>query len=111
MNTDDLSGMPLRRRSVRVVVGVRLGGGLAAIPQRPGGGGLFVESDRPLATGSMLKLRSSCPVARCDTKSKARWWWSRRASGARPRSPGMGVEFTDSRRRRASPANSESRVV
>ncbi|HXV36049.1 MAG TPA: PilZ domain-containing protein [Myxococcota bacterium] len=68
-----------------------------------GAGGLFIESDAPLAPGSLLKLPFQLAAGRALHEIEGRVVWSKRAelgaaagtAGAGAGSAGMGIEFLD----------------
>jgi uncharacterized protein (TIGR02266 family) len=63
-----------------------------------GAGGLFIETDAPLAVGAVLRLRFRLPGGSALHALEGRVTWRHRPDEARAgdtRAGGMGVEFTD----------------
>jgi uncharacterized protein (TIGR02266 family) len=63
-----------------------------------GAGGLFIETDAPLAPGSLLSVRFRLPGGSVLHSIAGRVTWQHRLEDARAgdsRPGGMGVEFTD----------------
>ncbi len=63
-----------------------------------GAGGLFIETDRPLASGTPLRVRFRLGGSDRTHEIDGRVAWTQPpgAAGASVRTPGMGIEFTDS---------------
>ena len=81
-----------RRRTVRVLVEYLSDTGpRCETATTLGPGGLFIETDSPLAPGALFKLRLRLSEAGIDHEIEARVVWSKGDAGA----PGMGVEFLD----------------
>lgn len=86
-----------RRRTLRLLVDYPGGDGIRCdYATTLGAGGLFVESDDPLPSGSVFKVRFRLPGAPRLHEIEARVVWSQpaadRASG---QAPGMGIAFLD----------------
>ena len=85
-----------RRRTVRVLVEYLSGAGLCRDTATTlGAGGMFVETDHPLQTGSILKFTFELPAGGMRHELEGRVVWSRRPLATPAGSPGMGIEFTD----------------
>lgn len=85
-----------RRRTVRVMVDYTCDAGLCSEPATTlGAGGLFIESEAPLAEGTPLKMRFRLPGGAVDHEIEGRVAWRRRPTDPGHHAPGMGIEFTD----------------
>lgn len=85
-----------RRRTVRVLVEYVSDAGLAADPATTlGAGGIFIETESPLAESSSLKMRFTLPGGQTLHEIEGRVVWRRRPSDPGQHAPGMGIEFTD----------------
>ncbi len=87
-----------RRRSVRFLVDYVSREGLRCeYANTLGAGGMFVESDHPLAEGLPLRLRFRIPGGERLHEVEGRVVWSNRSEPleASVRPPGMGIQFTD----------------
>jgi hypothetical protein len=96
-----------RRRTVRIQVEYLFDADLRRERATTlGAGGLFIESDAPLAAGALLKLRFRLAAGRALHEIEGRVVWSKRAetgsaagsagAGAGSAgSAGMGIEFLD----------------
>ena len=85
-----------RRLTVRLLVDfVSAGGVRCEYATTLGAGGLFVESEEPLAAGTRLKVRFRLPGRETLHEIEGRVAWSQPAGADARRAPGMGVEFTD----------------
>jgi uncharacterized protein (TIGR02266 family) len=85
-----------RRLTVRLLVDFATSAGVRCeYATTLGAGGLFVESDEPLAVGSQLKVRFRLPGREALHEIEGRVAWSQPAGADARRAPGMGVEFTD----------------
>jgi len=61
-----------------------------------GAGGLFIASEDPLPTGTILKLHLRLPRGKVLHELEGRVSWVRRLdAGQQLHTPGMGVAFTD----------------
>lgn len=60
-----------------------------------GAGGLFIETESPLAEGSHLKMRFALPGGGANHEIEGRVVWRRRPSDHGGHVHGMGIEFTD----------------
>jgi uncharacterized protein (TIGR02266 family) len=58
-------------------------------------GGMFIETDEPLAMGVRFRLRFSVPDRKVPIDTVAVVRWSQPASKASPMAPGMGVRFEE----------------
>ena len=58
-------------------------------------GGMFIETDEPLAMGVRFRLRFSVPDRKHPIDTVAVVRWSQPASKASPMAPGMGVRFEE----------------
>ncbi len=87
-----------RRRTVRLLVDFLAGCGVRCeYATTLGAGGMFVETEEPLAAGTRLKVRFRLPGLDEVHEVEARVVWRQEADagpGGR-RAPGMGIEFTD----------------
>ena len=63
-----------------------------------GAGGLFIETQQPLASGTTLRVRFRLGGSERTHEIDGRVAWTQApgAPGASTRTPGMGIEFTDS---------------
>ena len=87
-----------RRRTVRVMVDYLCDSGLCSDPATTlGAGGLFIETELPLAAGSSLKMRFRLPGSSVSHEIEGRVVWCMRPTDPGHHSPGMGIEFTDRR--------------
>jgi uncharacterized protein (TIGR02266 family) len=88
-----------RRQLVRVLVDYYAGGAPhCEYATTLGAGGLFIETDAPLAPGSVLRVRFRLPGGAALHHIDGRVTWQHRLEDARAgdsRPSGMGVEFTD----------------
>lgn len=88
-----------RRRTVRVLVDYQVEGVVCCeYATTLGAGGLFLETEEPLAPGTVLKLRFRLPRDPELFEIEGRVAWQTRCEPpeAGKRTPGMGIEFTDS---------------
>jgi type IV pilus assembly protein PilZ len=88
-----------RRRTVRILVDYQSDSGVRCdYATTLGAGGVFIESDDPLPSGSRVKLRFRLPAGEELHEIEARVAWVRGGPGGAPdlHAPGMGVQFTDS---------------
>jgi Tfp pilus assembly protein PilZ len=60
-----------------------------------GAGGLFIETDAPIAEGSLLKLRFQVSEAGTHHELEGRVAWSKGITDGAVGNPGMGIEFVD----------------
>ena len=60
-----------------------------------GAGGLFIETETPLAKGDRVKLRFQLPGQDDEHSIEGRVVWARRPVETGIHAPGMGIEFTD----------------
>jgi Tfp pilus assembly protein PilZ len=60
-----------------------------------GAGGLFIETDSPIAAGSLLKLRFQLSETGADHEIEGRVIWSRGIGNCDAGATGMGIEFRD----------------
>lgn len=90
-----------RRRLLRVLVDYHAGGTpCCEYATTLGAGGLFIETESPLAPGTLLTVRFRVPGGDTLHRIEGRVTWQHRADQARAgdlRPSGMGVEFTDAR--------------
>jgi uncharacterized protein (TIGR02266 family) len=85
-----------RRRTVRVMVEYLSDAGLCTDPATTlGAGGLFIETEAPLAEGSALKIRFQLPGSDQSHEIEGRVVWRRRPADVGGHASGMGIEFTD----------------
>ena len=85
-----------RRRTVRVMVDYLCDSGLCSNPATTlGAGGLFIETESPLAEGSSLKMRFRLPASSTIHEIEGRVAWRMHPTDPGHHSPGMGIEFTD----------------
>lgn len=89
-----------RRRTLRVRVDYQVGGVIRCeLATTLGAGGMFIESEEAAPKGTRLKLRFRLPGGSelHEIEGRVAWAMSADAPDASPsRTPGMGVEFTDS---------------
>jgi uncharacterized protein (TIGR02266 family) len=88
-----------RRRTVRILVDYVSDQGVRCdYATTLGAGGLFIESDTPLPSGCVLKMRFRLPESALlhEIQGRVSWLRSDGAPGGGPRAPGMGIQFTDS---------------
>jgi Tfp pilus assembly protein PilZ len=87
-----------RRRTVRVLVEYISNAGLCRDTATTlGAGGMFIETDQPLRTGSLLKLSFSLSAGGTRHEIEGQVVWSRLPTALPAGSAGMGIEFTDRR--------------
>lgn len=85
-----------RRRTVRVLVEYLSDTGLRCETATTlGAGGLFIETDSPLASGALLKLRFRLSEKGIHHEIEGRVVWSKGDADGTVGTPGMGVEFLD----------------
>ncbi len=85
-----------RRRTVRILVEYRSDTGLRRETATTlGAGGLFIETDAPVAKGSLIKLRFQVAEAGSFHEIEGRVAWSKGVAEGTVGTPGMGVEFAD----------------
>jgi uncharacterized protein (TIGR02266 family) len=85
-----------RRRTVRVLVEYLSDAGLCCDTATTlGAGGLFIETDHPLPTGSAIKLAFQLPGSDVRHEIEGQVAWAHHPSGKAVGAPGMGVEFSD----------------
>jgi uncharacterized protein (TIGR02266 family) len=87
-----------RRRTLRVLVDYTAADGVhCEYGTTLGAGGLFIETEEPLATGASLKVRFRLPEGQQVHEVEGRVVWRQEpdAAGCTLRAPGMGIEFTD----------------
>ncbi len=85
-----------RRRTVRILVEFRSDTGLQRETATTlGAGGLFIETDAPVAEGSLLKLRFQVSETGAHHEIEGRVAWSKGIVDGMVGAPGMGVEFVD----------------
>jgi uncharacterized protein (TIGR02266 family) len=86
-----------RRRTVRVLVDcVTPDMILCEYATTLGAGGLFLETEQPLAAGTQLKLRFRLPGGSRIYELEGRVVWRQQAGGpGAARAPGVGIEFVD----------------
>jgi uncharacterized protein (TIGR02266 family) len=83
-----------RRRTVRILVEYRSDTGLRRETATTlGAGGLFIETDAPVAEGSILKLRFQVAESGTFHEIEGRVAWSKGITDGVVGSPGMGIEF------------------
>jgi uncharacterized protein (TIGR02266 family) len=86
-----------RRRTVRILVDYTTDQGVHCdYATTLGAGGLFLESELPLARGSGVKMRFRLPGGEQLHEIEGRVAWLRGEAGDGTRAPGMGIQFTDS---------------
>jgi len=90
-----------RRQLLRVLVDYSAGGARCCeYATTLGAGGLFIETEAPLAPGTLLSVRFRVPGGTILHRIEGRVTWQHTASDARAgdvRPAGMGLEFTDAR--------------
>jgi len=85
-----------RRRTVRITVEYLSDTGLHCERATTlGAGGLFVETDSPMAAGSLLKLRFQLSATGTPHEIEGRVVWSNHFGDAAAGATGMGIEFLD----------------
>jgi uncharacterized protein (TIGR02266 family) len=88
-----------RRRLVRVLVDFYAGGApRCEYATTLGAGGLFIETDEPLAPGTLLRVRFRLPGGELLHAIEGRVNWQHRLEEAHAgdlRPSGMGIAFTD----------------
>ena len=85
-----------RRRTARILVEYRSDSGLRQETATTlGAGGLFVETDAPIAEGSLLKLCFQVSEAGAHHEIEGRVAWSKGIADGTVGTPGMGIEFVD----------------
>lgn len=86
-----------RRRTVRVLIDYATEEGMRCdYATTLGAGGVFIETDEPLAAGSRLKLRLRLPGSEELHQIEGRVVWRRGGEGNDARfAPGNGIQFTD----------------
>ena len=86
-----------RRRTLRVLVDcVAPDAILCDYATTLGAGGLFLETEHPLASGTLLELRFRLPGGRRLYRLEGRVAWRQEpASRGAARAPGVGIEFVD----------------
>ena len=87
-----------KRRTIRVLVDYFTEGGVRYdYATTLGAGGLFIQTDDPLETGTQLRVRFRLSGGDPVHEIESRVVWSNRLSdnGYSLRAPGMGIEFTD----------------
>ncbi len=83
-----------RRRTVRITVEYLSDTGLHCERATTlGAGGLFVESESPVAAGSLLKLRFRLSEAGAHHEIEGRVIWSKGVGNGDTGNTGMGIEF------------------
>ena len=96
MAVDCRSKRRFRRRTVRILVEYRSDTGLRCENATTlGAGGLFIETDAPIAEGSLLKLRFQVAEAGTYHEIEGRVAWSKGVVDGTVGVPGMGIEFAD----------------
>ena len=85
-----------RRRTVRITVEYLSDTGLHRERATTlGAGGLFIETDSPVATGSLLKLRFQVSEAGTHHEIEGHVIWSKSVENPDVGAIGMGIEFLD----------------
>jgi uncharacterized protein (TIGR02266 family) len=87
-----------RRKRVRVLVDFHDSGGIRyEYATTVGAGGLFIETEDPIAIGSPVKVRFRLPGFDQIHEIEGRVVWHEQAVSGEPttRPPGMGIEFLD----------------
>ena len=88
-----------RRRLVRVLVDFQADGApCCEYATTLGAGGLFIETEQPLALGALLRVRFRIPGGNLLHAIEGRVNWQHRLEDARAgdlRPSGMGIAFTD----------------
>ena len=83
-----------RRRTVRITVEFLSDTGLHRERATTlGAGGLFIETDSPVAAGSLLKLRFQLSQAGAHHEIEGRVIWSKGVANSDAGTTGMGIEF------------------
>jgi Tfp pilus assembly protein PilZ len=83
-----------RRRTVRITVEYLSDTGLHCERATTlGAGGLFVETESPVAAGSLLKLRFRLSETGAHHEIEGRVIWSRSIANSETGATGMGIEF------------------
>ena len=83
-----------RRRTVRIAVEYLSDTGLHCERATTlGAGGLFIETDSPVAAGSILKLRFQLSEVGAQHEIEGRVIWSRGVGYSEAGATGMGIEF------------------
>ena len=83
-----------RRRTVRITVEYLSDTGLHCERATTlGAGGLFIETESPVAAGSLLKLRFRLSETSAHHEIEGRVIWSRGARNSGAGNTGMGIEF------------------
>ncbi len=95
MNKDaDRPKRRYRRRTVRITVEYLSDTGLHRERATTlGAGGLFIETDSPVVTGSLLKLRFQVLEAGAHHEIEGRVIWSKGIGNRDASATGMGIEF------------------
>lgn len=94
-NDDPAVRRRFRRRTVRILVDYQAAGPpCCEYATTLGAGGMFIESDEPLRSGTALKVRFRLPEAEAlhDIEARVAWCIAGDDAGV---VPGMGIEFTD----------------
>jgi uncharacterized protein (TIGR02266 family) len=85
-----------RRRTVRITVEYLSDTGLHRERATTlGAGGLFIETESPVAAGSVLKLRFQLSETGTHHEIEGRVIWSKGAGNCEEGATGMGIEFLD----------------
>lgn len=85
-----------RRRTIRVQVEYEAGGGLqCATATTLGAGGMFVETEEPLAERTPTKVRFQLAPGGPLHEIEARVVWANRPGDSHAHTRGMGIEFVD----------------
>jgi uncharacterized protein (TIGR02266 family) len=83
-----------RRRTVRITVDYLSDTGLHCERATTlGAGGLFIETESPVAAGSLLKLRFRLSETGAHHEIEGRVIWSRGVANSAAGKTGMGIEF------------------
>ena len=83
-----------RRRTVRITVEYLSDTGLHCERATTlGAGGLFIETESPVAAGSLLKLRFRLSETGAHHEIEGRVIWSRGVGNSEAGNTGMGIEF------------------
>ncbi len=83
-----------RRRTVRITVEFLSDTGLHRERATTlGAGGLFIETDSPVAAGSLLKLRFQLSQTGAHHEIEGRVIWSKSVGNSDAGTTGMGIEF------------------
>jgi uncharacterized protein (TIGR02266 family) len=86
------------RRRVRLLVDFLDGAGIRCeYATALGPGGLFIETEEPIAIGTPIKVRFRLPECDRVHEIEGRVAWHQQANPGEPttRAPGMGIEFVD----------------